>query len=218
MRSKRYKKLPENTKELSAELIEKLIPELKKNCTTKFDESIDLSMQINNKQKKNEINLRTVVNLPSGSGKKIKVAVVCEDSKVQIAKDSGADIAGSDEFIENWGYGDTFSRDNVNLAGSEAAGINIVIDPVTGEESLVGPCMDVLESEYCECFEDGTSGCFCPPAGEECNGNSGIFPSFFLFLFEGYFERYSLLYGYPHYRYLRFVVVDFLFLKRFLQL
>ena len=100
MSSKRYKKLPEKTKELPAELIEKLIPELKKNCTTKFDESIDLSMQINNKQKKNEINLRTVVNLPSGSGKKIKVAVVCEDSKVQIAKDSGADIVGSDEFIE----------------------------------------------------------------------------------------------------------------------
>ena len=100
MASKRYKKLPENTKELPAELIEKLIPELKKNCTTKFDESIDLSLQINNKQKKSEINLRTVVNLPSGSGKKIKVAVVCEDSKVQTAKDAGADIVGSEEFIE----------------------------------------------------------------------------------------------------------------------
>ena len=52
MTSKRYKKLPEKTKELPAELIEKLIPKLKKNCTTKFDESIDLSLQINNKQKK----------------------------------------------------------------------------------------------------------------------------------------------------------------------
>ena len=83
-----------------AELIEKLIPELKKNCTTKFDESIDLSLQINNKQKKSEINLRTVVNLPSGSGKKIKIAVVCEDTKSQIAKDSGADIVGGDDFIE----------------------------------------------------------------------------------------------------------------------
>ena len=100
MASKRYKKLPENTKELPAELIEKLIPVLKNNCTTKFDESIDLSLQINNKQKKTEINLRTVVNLPSGSGKKVKVAVVCEDSKSQIAKDAGADIAGGDAFIE----------------------------------------------------------------------------------------------------------------------
>tara|TARA_B100001029_G_C15000005_1_gene417478 strand:+ start:257 stop:946 length:690 start_codon:yes stop_codon:yes gene_type:complete len=100
MASKRYKKLPEKTKELKAELIEKLIPDLKKNCTTKFDESIDLSLQINNKQKKNEINLRTVVNLPAGSGKKIKIAVVCEDSKSQIAKDAGADIVGGEDFIE----------------------------------------------------------------------------------------------------------------------
>ena len=52
MTSKRFKKLPEKTLELSAEGIEKLIPEVKKNCTTKFDESIDLSFQINNKQKK----------------------------------------------------------------------------------------------------------------------------------------------------------------------
>ena len=100
MASKRYKKLPEKTNELSSQLIEKLIPVLKNNCTTKFDESIDLSLQINNKQKKTEINLRTVVNLPSGSGKKVKVAVVCEDSKSQIAKDAGADIAGGDAFIE----------------------------------------------------------------------------------------------------------------------
>ncbi len=100
MASKRYKKLPEKTKEIPAELIEKLIPELKKNCTTKFDESIDLSLQINNKQKKSEINLRTVANLPAGLGKKIKVAVVCEDSKSQTAKDSGADIVGGDDFIE----------------------------------------------------------------------------------------------------------------------
>ena len=98
--SKRYKKLPEKTSELPSEGIEKLIPIIKKNCTTKFDESVDLSFQINNKQKKNEINIRTVVNLPGGSGKKVKVAVVCEDSKSADAKSAGADIVGSDDFIE----------------------------------------------------------------------------------------------------------------------
>jgi large subunit ribosomal protein L1 len=100
MSSKRFKKLPEKTSELSAESIEKLIPVIKKNCTTKFDESIDLSFQINNKQKKSEINIRTVVNLPGGSGKKVKVAVVCEDAKSADAKSAGADIVGSDDFIE----------------------------------------------------------------------------------------------------------------------
>ncbi len=100
MPSKRFKKLPEKTKDLNAESFEKLIPELKKNCTTKFDESLDLNFQINNKQKKSEVNIRTVVNLPGGTGKKVKVAVVCEDNKAQEAKDAGADIVGSDEFVE----------------------------------------------------------------------------------------------------------------------
>ena len=100
MQSKRFKLLPKKTKDLAAEPIEKLIIEVKKNCTTKFDESIDLSFQVNNKQKKGEVNIRTVVNLPGGTGKKVKVAVVCEDSKAQDAKDAGADIVGSDEFIE----------------------------------------------------------------------------------------------------------------------
>ena len=100
MSSKRFKKLPEKTKDLSSESIEKLLSVVKKNCTTKFDESVDLSFRINHKQKKGEVNIRTVVNLPGGTGKKVKVAVVCEDSKIQEAKDAGADLVGSDEFIE----------------------------------------------------------------------------------------------------------------------
>ena len=100
MYSKRFKKLLEDTTDLKAETIEKLLPNIKKNCTTKFDESVDLSIQINNKQKKGEVNIRTVVNLPGGTGKKVKVAVVCEDAKASDAKDAGADIVGSDDFIE----------------------------------------------------------------------------------------------------------------------
>ena len=101
MPSKRYKKLPEKTLNLPAESIEKILSQVKSNCNTKFDESIDLSFQINNKQKKNEINIRTVVNLPGGTGKKVKVAVVCEDTKASIAKSAGADVVGGDEFIES---------------------------------------------------------------------------------------------------------------------
>ena len=100
MSSKRFKKLPEKTSELPAEVIEKLIPSIKKNCTTKFDESIDLSLQINNKQKKGEVNIRTVVNMPSGTGKKIIVAVLCDDSKKKSAEKAGADIVGADDLIE----------------------------------------------------------------------------------------------------------------------
>ncbi len=100
MKSKRYKKLPEKTKEMKADTIDKLLPTVKGNCTAKFDESIDLNLQINNKQKKNEINLRTVVNMPAGSGKKTIIAVVCETDKLKIAEEAGADFYGDDDFIE----------------------------------------------------------------------------------------------------------------------
>ena len=106
MRSKRYKSILE-AKNDKNDTFQSLISIIKKNSNTKFDESIDLSFQINNKQKKNEINIRTAVNLPSGSGKKIKIAVVCEEEKINTAKDSGADIVGGDDLIEKIKVGDT---------------------------------------------------------------------------------------------------------------
>ena len=99
MSSKRFKKLSEDNK-IKGDIFSKLISEIKKNCTVKFDESIDLSLQIYNKQKKNEVNIRTSVNLPSGTGKSIKIGVVCEDAKQKDAKDAGAEVVGGDELIE----------------------------------------------------------------------------------------------------------------------
>ena len=106
MSSKRYKKLPEKTKTLQSDTINNLLLLVKKNCTTKFDESIDLNMQINNKQKKSEINIRTIVNMPSGTGKKVKVAVICEEEKIKGAKSAGAEIVGGDDLIEKIKAGD----------------------------------------------------------------------------------------------------------------
>ncbi|MBD1153742.1 50S ribosomal protein L1 [Pelagibacterales bacterium SAG-MED23] len=100
MKSKRYKKLPEKTKDLPSNSIDQILSLIKSNCTTKFDESIDLSFRINNKQKKSEVNLRTVVNMPGGTGRSVKVAVVCEETKINEAKDANADLVGGDELIE----------------------------------------------------------------------------------------------------------------------
>ena len=106
MSSKRFQKLPDKTKDIKPDTIDKILSTVKSNCTTKFDESIDLSLRVNNKQKKNEINLRTVVNLPGGTGKTIKVAVVCEDDKLQEAKSANADLVGGDDLVEKIKNGD----------------------------------------------------------------------------------------------------------------
>ena len=101
MISKRYKALPQETKKLKYNTIENLLGTVKKNCTTKFDESIDVNFQLNLKQKKNEVNIRTVLNLPVGKNKKIKVAVICEEEKLEETKKSGADVIGSDDLIND---------------------------------------------------------------------------------------------------------------------
>jgi len=91
-RSKRYKSLIKNSKKDKPGDIEEIIAIVKSNCNAKFDESIDLSIFLNLIQKKEEASLRTLANLPHGNGKKIKVAVLCEESKIKEAKDSGADL------------------------------------------------------------------------------------------------------------------------------
>jgi large subunit ribosomal protein L1 len=100
-KSKRYKIILKNVvkdKKIAAKEILELV---KKNATTKFDESIDVSLRINLKQSKGgDLSLRTTVNLPNGSGKKSKVAVLCEPDKIEEAKKSGAEIVGSDDLIE----------------------------------------------------------------------------------------------------------------------
>ncbi len=100
-RSKRFKNLIE-TKNKEKKLTPKEIIELvKKNANTSFEESIDVSLRINLKQTKGgDFSLRTTVQLPNGSGKKEKIAVLCEPDKIPEAKKSGADIVGSDDLIE----------------------------------------------------------------------------------------------------------------------
>ncbi len=98
--SKRYKKLLETFKDKKILTLDESINKVKQSCTAKFDESIDVSLNLNLKQKKEDLTLRTVVNLPHGNGKKIKIGVLCEESKMSEAKSSGADIFGSDNLVE----------------------------------------------------------------------------------------------------------------------
>ena len=99
-RSKRYRALKNvNEKKLS---IKEVLDLIKNTPKLKFDESVDVSLKVNMKQSKGgDFSLRTVIKLPNGSGKKERIAVLCEPDKISDAKKSGADIVGSDDLIEN---------------------------------------------------------------------------------------------------------------------
>ena len=103
--SRRYKTLTESTKIDKSIAIDDAIKMVKKNCNAKFDESIDVSFNLNLKQKKEEVSLRTNVKLPHGNGKKVRVAVLCEENKIKDAKESGADLTNSDALIKDIGNG-----------------------------------------------------------------------------------------------------------------
>ena len=103
--SRRYKMLTESTKIDKSITIDDAIKMVKKNCNAKFDESIDVSFNLNLKQKKEEVSLRTNVKLPHGNGKKVRVAVLCEENKIKDAKESGADFTNSDALIKDIGNG-----------------------------------------------------------------------------------------------------------------
>ena len=100
-KSKRYKQVLKNLKDFKSNVLNEIFELIKNNSTAKFDESIDISLRIGLKQSKGgDFNLRTVTQLPAGTGKKLKVAVLCEPDKVEEAKKNGADVVGSEDLIE----------------------------------------------------------------------------------------------------------------------
>ena len=100
-KSKRFRDILKNSIKDKKVDVKQALELVKKNSTTKFDESVDISLKINLKQSKGgDFSLRTVVNLPNGSGKKSKIAVLCEPDKIDEAKKAGADVVGSEDLIE----------------------------------------------------------------------------------------------------------------------
>ena len=100
-KSKRYKNLAESLKKKELKTADQVIKEVKNGSGVKFVESIDLSLKINLKKIKGADNtLRTLIDLPHGNGKKLKVAVLCDENKLSEAKKSGADVVGSEDLLK----------------------------------------------------------------------------------------------------------------------
>ena len=100
-KSKRYKNIKETYKKKELKKFEQILNELKNGSGVKFDESIDISMKINLKKiKGSDNNLRTLIDLPHGNGKKVLVGLLCDENKLDEAKKSGADVVGSEDLLK----------------------------------------------------------------------------------------------------------------------
>ena len=100
-KSKRYKNLKETYKKKDSNKFDQVLKELKNGSGVKFVESIDISMNINLKKIKGaDNNLRTLIELPHGNGKKIRVGLLCDENKLAEAKKTGAEVVGSDDLLK----------------------------------------------------------------------------------------------------------------------
>ena len=97
---KRTKKALEAFSGKSDVTIEEAVKLVKSNATAKFDETIEIAMNLGVDTRHADQMVRGVVSLPNGTGKSMRVAVFARDAKAQEAKDAGADIVGAEDLME----------------------------------------------------------------------------------------------------------------------
>jgi len=73
---------------------------LKENSYVKFQETLEVAINLSIDTKKTDQNIRGMLNLPKGTGKNIRVAVIAKGDKVSEAKDAGADLVGDSDLVD----------------------------------------------------------------------------------------------------------------------
>jgi large subunit ribosomal protein L1 len=100
MMGKRLKSAYANVDKAKVYTLSEAVKLIKSNAKAKFDESIDISMNLNVDARKAEQNIRGVVQLPNGTGKTYRVAVFAKGPKAEEAKKAGAEIVGAEELAD----------------------------------------------------------------------------------------------------------------------
>jgi large subunit ribosomal protein L1 len=101
MTSKRYKLINAKVDRNKVYVVQEALKMVKENATAKFDEAIDVAINLGVDIKKSDQQVRGSVVLPAGTGKKVRVAVFAQGDKAKQAQDAGADIVGFEDLVES---------------------------------------------------------------------------------------------------------------------
>ena len=98
--------------------LEEAISIVKKNSFTKFDETLDIAINLGVDPRHSDQMVRGIVSLPAGTGKDVRVAVICKDDRVAEATTAGADVTGATGIIDDIKAGKIdFVPDSVRCSG-----------------------------------------------------------------------------------------------------
>ncbi len=98
--SKRVKDIKDSVEKDKLYSLQEAVDTIKSLSKVKFDETVELSLQLGVDPKYSDQMVRGVVSLPAGTGKTVKVAVFARGDKAEEAKNAGADIVGAEELVE----------------------------------------------------------------------------------------------------------------------
>ena len=101
MTSKRYKMLNAKVDRNKLYVAQEALKMVKETATAKFDEAIDVAINLGVDIKKSDQQVRGSVVLPAGTGKNVRVAVFAQGDKAKQAKEAGADIVGFEDLVES---------------------------------------------------------------------------------------------------------------------
>ena len=96
---KRYKSTAELVDRMKEYSVEDAVGLLKSAADTKFDETIEIAVNLGVDPRHSDQNIRVTTSLPHGSGKQVSVLVLASGPELKAAEEAGADYAGSDEFL-----------------------------------------------------------------------------------------------------------------------
>lgn len=133
--SKRVKTLREGVDRNKVYAIDEALNLVKQAATAKFDESIDVAVNLGVDAKKSDQNVRGSVVLPSGTGKTKRVAVFAQGEKAQIAKDAGADIVGFEDLADKVKGG--FMEFDIVIASPDAMRVVGALGQILGPRGLM---------------------------------------------------------------------------------
>jgi large subunit ribosomal protein L1 len=138
--------------------LEEALPVLKKNAAAKFDETIDISVNLGVDPKHADQMVRGMVSLPSGTGKTIRVAVFAKGAKADEAKKAGADIVGEDDLIESIKAGQiNFDRciSTPDMMAKLAAAVGKILGP---RGLMPNPKLGTVTLEIAQAIKDAKGG------------------------------------------------------------
>ena len=133
--SKRMQKVRKSVDHAKAYAVDEALALVKQTATAKFDESVDVAVNLGVDAKKSDQTVRGSVVLPAGTGKKVRVAVFAQGDRAKAAQDAGADIVGFDDLAARIKEG--FMDFDVVIASPDAMRVVGQLGQILGPRGLM---------------------------------------------------------------------------------